>query len=197
MKINYWVFFLWVCLSGCSFSGGKKKITKQSDMLAFTNDSVNGLKKNEQVGPIKIGLTYKPWQLLVSRQKDAANKSDSSKIAYFKNKLFFVLSLSANHKEVLRQLKFNDYSEMVQVLAFRMSQFIKAIPDEGKEVEPLECIFQQTYGMGSENEILVVFERQKLIKGDSFNIYINEFGLNTGNLKFEFKTSDINNIAID
>jgi hypothetical protein len=197
MKINDWLFILWICLAGCSFSGNKKKITKQADILAFTSDSVNGLKKNEQVGAIKIGLTYKPWQLLVSRQKNAGNKRDSSKTAYFKNKLFFVLSLSANHKEVLRQLKFSDYSEMVQVLAFRMSQFIKAIPDEGKEVEPLECIFQQTYGMGTENEILIVFERQKLIKSDAFNIYIKEFGLNTGDLKFEFKTNDINNIAID
>ena len=124
-------------------------------------------------------------------RQNIKNKQEKTDPFKFKDKLFFVLSLSANKKEVLRQLPFDQYSEMVQVLAFRMNEFVKIIPDDGKPVDPTECIFQQTYGMGSANNLLIVFEKAKLMAADNLTVRIKEFGLNTGDLYFKLATKDI------
>ncbi len=105
-----------------------------------------------------------------------------------------MLSLSANHKELLRQLKFTDYSEMVQVLAFRMMEYVSAVPDNGKAVAPEDCLFQQTYGMGTANQLLIVFDRSKLEKANQIEIKIKEFGLNIGNLNYRFNIKDVDDL---
>jgi hypothetical protein len=184
-----------ICFFSC-----KKRITKQSDLIAYINDPDNGLQKTQQIGQIKAVLTYKPGLITAFKQQPSI-KTDKTNPLNFKDKLFFVLSLSTNNKEVLRQLPFSQYSEMVQVLAFRMNEFIEAIPDDGKPVEPIECLFQQTYGMGIANNVLIVFNKEKLLDANNLKIKVKEFGLNTGNLNFEIETKYIrnlqNNIALN
>jgi len=183
-----------LCTAAC-----KRKAWTKPDLVTYINDPKNGLKKEEDIGEIKAILTYKPWQLMESGR--LGYKKDSEKPdSVYKDKVFFMLSLSAKDKELLKQLDFNQYSEMVQVLSFRMNQFVELIPDNGKIVEPLECVFQQTYGMSTANNILLVFDQRRLAAVDNFKIKIKEFGLNTGNLKFEMQTGDINalkNIVIN
>jgi len=192
---TFFLFFL--LLAAVGFFSCRKKITNRADLIEYINNPENGLKKTEQIGPVKVALTYKPWQLTVLNQlgnKGKSGNKDKPAITNFTNKLFFVLSLSANNKEILRQVPFSQYSEMVQVLAFRMKEFVELIPDEGKPIEPLDCLFQQTYGMGIANNVLIVFDKQKLLEADNLNIKIKEFGLNTGNLSFNLQTKDINDI---
>jgi len=167
----------------------KKAIRTPAEMTAYVNEPKNGLKVSQQAGKIETSVTYKPWQMMaLNRGKDTAA------LHGLKNKLFFVLSLSANHKELLRQLKFSDYSEMVQVLAFRMGDYVSAVPDRGKAVPPEECLFQQTYGMGSANQLLLVFDKAKFEHVKQAEIRIKEFGLNTGNLDYCFNLEDINEL---
>lgn len=169
-------------------------------MIAYINDPDNGLQKTEQTGKVKVVLTYKPWQLMAGKQPGAKNKTVNKRPAYFDNKLFFVLSLSANNKELLRQLPFNQYSKMVQVLAFKIAEFVDITPDEGKPVQPLECIFQQTYGMGIANNLLIVFNKSALLDANNLTVQLKEFGLNLGNLTFTLETKNIKkiqNIAIN
>jgi hypothetical protein len=179
----------------------KKKITNRADLIGYINDPDNGLVKTEEIGKIKAQMLYKPWQLMV-QASDAKNKLISNKYSanQLKNKYFFVLSLSANNKELLRQLPFSQYSETVQVLAFRMNESVEITPDKMKPVKPLECIFQQTYGMGAANNLLIVFNNKTLTNTDDLKIKIREFGLNTGDLNFKIKTKhikDIQNIELN
>jgi hypothetical protein len=186
---------LLIVLSGC-FLSGKKTIKSRADLIAYVNDPENGIQKKDSVGKIEAVLTYRPWQMAAFNALKFNNKDTMPKPAFADDKLSFVLSLSANHKELLRQLKFNQYSQMVQVMAFRMKEFIKAVPDNGEAVEPLDCLFQQTYGMGTANNLLIVFDRQKLMKANSLRVRIRDFGLNTGDMNFEMNIKDIKNIPI-
>ncbi|MDB5134371.1 MAG: hypothetical protein JWP37_974 [Mucilaginibacter sp.] len=184
------VISLFVLVAICFFSC-KKIISDRQELMIYINDPGNGLKKTEQIEKIKTVLLYKPWQLIAVKQQTINGKSKNSDPFKIKDKLFFVLSLSANNKELLRQLPFGQYSEMVQVLAFRMNEFIDIVPDDKKAVEPQECIFQQTYGMGIANNLLIVFNKGQLMSADNLRVRVKEFGLNTGNLNFEIKTKDI------
>ncbi len=163
-----------------------KRITSKEKLIEYINNPENGLQKTNQVGQIKTVLTYKPWQLMA-----LGNKINKKVVEKYDDKLYFILSLSANNKELLRQLPYAQYSEMVQVLAFRMNGFIDLVADNQKPEEPEECIFQQTYGMGFANNLLIVFKKEKLLEADRIRLRIKEFGLNTGNLNYEIKTQDI------
>src|SRR5215469_7584761 len=119
-----------VIISSC-----KEKITNREQLVAVINKPENGLKKTEQIGPVTAALTYKPWQLMMpvtGSKKEIKLKNDLYKL---KNELFFVLSLAANNQELLRQLPCGQYSEMVQVLAFRMNKYIVAYPDDREPVQ--------------------------------------------------------------
>ena len=176
-----------VCFVSC-----KKRITNKADLITYINDPRNGLQKSQRVREIQVGLTCKPWQLMVSKSKlQGGSLENANKI---KDKLFFVLSLSANNKELLKQLPFSQYSEIVQVLAFRMNSFINITPDRDKTVEPLNCTFQQTFGMGLANNLLIVFDKKKLISASNIRVHIKEFGLNIGDLYFDIDVSDIKKI---
>jgi len=131
-----------------------------------------------------------PWEVIASRTRER-NKTS---IKVLQSKYYFVLALSANGKEVLRQLPFNQYSEMVQVLAFRLRPYVSIVRDDGKVIEAEDCLFQQTYGMAKENEVLLVFNRSELTNTNAMDLKIKEFGLNTGNLDYKINTKDISNI---
>jgi len=175
-------------------SCNKKKITNREEWVASINKPENGVNKTERVGAIKAALSFRPWQLMMPKGYKGENKTQNGDPYKLKDKLFFVLSLSANNKELLRQLPFAQYSEMVQVLAFRMNDYVQAYPDDREPVQPLECIFQQTYGMGVANNLVIVFNKKKLLDADKIKIKIKEFGLNTGDLDFDLKTDDIKQI---
>ncbi len=173
-------------ISFFSISCKKKVIKNKAELFSYINDPVHGLKKNNKIGKIKVELLFKPWQLIAANE-DKKSKADND----YQNKYFFVLRLSANNHELLRQLPFDQYSQMVQILAFRMMEFITIVPDKGKRIDPEDCLFQQTYGMSDANQLLIIFNKAQLEKASTLNFKLNEFGLNVGNLKFEINTSDI------
>ena len=197
MKKATWVLFtgLLIGISGC-LNERKKDINNRADLIAYINDPVNGIQKKDSVGKMEAVLSYRPWQMAAFNRSDLGPNDKSAKSVLAKDKWCFVLSLSANHKELLKQLNFNQYSELVQVFAFRMSEFIKAYPDNGEPVEPLDCLYQQTYGMGIANNLLIVFDRKKLMNANSLHIQVKEFGLNTGDLNFKMNTEDIKSIPV-
>jgi len=179
----------------------KKKVNNRSDLIAYINNADNGLIKTNQIGKIKAELHFKPWQLMSLSNNDKNGvKGNKYPIENFSGKFFFVLSLSANNKELLKQLPLRQYSEMVSVMAFRMNEFVEIVPDGNKPVDPVECIFEQTYGMGIANNLLLVFDNKELIGTNNLSVKIKEFGLDTGDLNFSIKTKDIiklQNIALN
>ena len=179
------------------FISCKRSIKNRQELILYVNDPANGLEKEQQIGKVNAKMTYKPWQLFKQSGGVMDNQTNKKERYLFDDKLFFVLSLSANNKELLKQLDFNKYSEMVQVLSFRMKDFMGIVSGDAKPVEPLDCIFQQTYGMGRSNDLLIVFNRNALNVNGTLKLYLKEFGLKIGNLEFDFQADDINAIPND
>ena len=174
-------------LSGIALMSCNRPIKSKESLTRYLRDSTHGLTQVREVNKIKAAVTFMPWQAIASKTKQ---KKESS-IKVLRSKYYFVLSLSANGKELLRQLPFSQYSEMVQVLAFRLRPYVSIVRDDGKVVEAEDCLFQQTYGMARENEVLLVFNRSDLRDAKEMNLKIKEFGLNTGNLDYKISTKEI------
>lgn len=185
------VFFVIVALSASC----KKKISTLSDLRDFVADPNNGLIKTQTINEIKAELSYRPWQLILASQADLRKLRGESFEGLMQNKYFFVLSLSIHNKELLRQLPFAQYSEMVQTLAFRMVDYVQIIPDQQKEVPPENCLFLQTYGIAQANQLLLVFKKARLENAKYLHIKIKEFGLGIGDLNFQMNTSNIHDLT--
>jgi hypothetical protein len=180
------IFLTALVLAACN-----RPIQSKTSLIKYLNDAQNGLTQVREINRIKAAVTFMPWQVIASRLYQTKAK-DTSVMKVIKSKYYFVLGLSANGKELLHQLPFEQYSEMVQVLAFRMRPYVSIVRDDGKVVQAEDCLFQQTYGMGKENEVLLVFDRSDLKNTNHMDLKINEFGLNTGNLDYKINTKDIN-----
>jgi hypothetical protein len=190
-KRSYKLFGICLLLFCISCRG---PIKSREVLLDYINDPAHGLKQIREINTIKAVLTYKPWQLLTPSMRQLKTSTPVSGGFNYNNKLFFVLSLSADQKELLRQLEYGQYSEMVQLMSFRMPDYIKVKTDLGKEYIPENCILQQTYGLANSNSLLIIFKNNELLSSKQLHIKIREFGLNIGNMNFVFDSDNIKNI---
>lgn len=174
------------------FQSCSPTIKSKADLQAYLTDQDNGLTGVVQKSDVAIKMTWQPWQLIANKLGNQKDKSQNEASPFSKN-LYFILSLSKGNKELLRQLPFETYSEMVQVLSFRMQNFISAELGE-TSIEPVECVFQQTYGMTEANMLLLVFNKKDVGAAENLTISLKEFGLGLGNLEFPFKLKSVNQI---
>lgn len=192
MKNRIGIFIIWLSISAIVLPSCRAPITDRNELVSYINDEANGLKQSRHLSDLNIAMTYMPWQMF--KAGSSASVTKKSEMLQLQNKLFFVLNLSAHGKEYLRQLPYDKYSEMVQVLSFRMNGFTELIPDDGKPIEPQSVLYQQTYGLSKADNILITFDQGNLLQQKEITIRIGEFGLNTGNLNFKFNINDINKI---
>jgi hypothetical protein len=190
MKKELW--FAGLFLTALLLAACRQAIHNKVALSQYLADTRNGLTQVREINRVKAAVTYLPWQAVLSRLR--RTRADTAVVRTLKSKYYFVLGLSANGKELLRQLPFNQYSEMVQVMAFRLRGYVSVVTDRGKVVQAQDCSFQQTYGMGRENEVLLIFDRSELKGANSLDLKINEFGLNIGDLDYRISTKDINQI---
>lgn len=181
-RISYYV--CWILLSGfllLSFSC-KSSLKSTEDLRTYIADPVHGLYKVEQIRDIQVCLTYLPAELMDLNETQT------------KDKYFFMLSFSKNGKELLSQIEYPAYSEMIQVFSFRMPAYLSISTGAAEPVQPDDCLFQPTYGIAKESSLLLVFNKEKLKQAKSLKLQINEFGLGLGNLCFILDLDDINSI---
>jgi hypothetical protein len=170
----------------------------KEELNEYVRDKGNGLRKGTTKNGIELTASYRPRDLLIIQEWEHVNKKDSSTLQQLKQKYtgqdYFVLELSKDNKEVIRQLEeFAQYSDMVHVLSFEMSRFVN-ITTAKDTVELMDYVFEQNYGLGAANRLMFVFPSEKLKTADSYDLNINEFGLNTGNVQFHFRRKDIEHI---
>ncbi len=175
-----------ISLSLLVFCGCKTSLETKHEILSYINDEKNGLTKSSQSNGVDFKVNFLPWQVQTFNKNQLSFTIDEKTKSSFKTKYYFLISFSKGDKELLRQLNANEYSELVQILAFRMSEFVKIKLSNGKVIEPLSCLFQQTYGLSKANQLLVIFDCKDFKKQEKFKILINEFGLRTGDLLFSF-----------
>ena len=173
---SIWLFlFVTLCL-GCISS-----INSKQELRAYIDDPSNGLKQAKMLrNEIEVVMVYIPPQLLGQRWI-----KDSSKQSYFS------LRLSRKNTQVLRQLDMSSYSQLLQTFSFRMLNYAVALDQDNQQIRPIDALYQQTFGLTPYDELLIVFDAQKMLKTKHLKINIDEFGLNLGDLVFDFQTKDI------
>ena len=172
----------------------RNQLKTRESLVKYLGDTSHGLVQVDSIGHLKVTLSFRPWQLLGRDLHKSKETSSNSFNDVLKQRYNFVLSFSANNKEILTQLPFNQYSELVQVFSFRMGDFISVTPDNSNAISPINCSFQETYGLSTANDLLISYDRSKLANSSILRFKIKEFGLNTGDLYFTMKTDDINQL---
>jgi len=85
-------------------------------------------------------------------------------------------------------------SQLINKLAFEMQEHVFIRLENGKKIELLDYNFDRSFGLSPATNLLLIFERNEVVKQASFNLVITEFGLRTGPVNLEFETKDITTI---
>ena len=173
-----------------------KTIVSKDELIKYINDSKHGLLQQQEVNGIRVQVIYQPSSMMVAQELESVKKTDSATIdsleKKYANQSYFLLKYSKNDKEAIRQLgSFARYSDMLQVLAFQMQGYVNITTSEQDTVALADYTFEQNYGMGDANTLLLVFTKDKLKSAGSIDVNVAECGFGIGDLKFSFKKEDI------
>ncbi|AXG69191.1 hypothetical protein KORDIASMS9_01411 [Kordia sp. SMS9] len=187
-KILFLLLPIVVILSGCS----NNTFDSQTELLAFIQDESNGFLQEKTVNGITFQLLYRPTDLLVHQE---LTNQDKSSIPALKNRynqyLYFNLSMSRGTKELLSALpkNKNEFGQMVNDLAFGMDQKVNLFTKKKDTIEMVDFIYPRMYGMSNATTIMLVYPRNKeKLQGDYLHLTIEDFGTNTGEVKFKIPT---------
>jgi hypothetical protein len=169
------------------------------ELIKFVNNPKHNLVKEQEVSGVKVTISFKPGALMVAQELTSLSKKDTQTInsldKKYSNSYYFLLKYAKDNKELIRQLgSFDRYSSMLQVLSFKMQGYIN-LTTPAKDTIPLgDYLFEQNYGMGEGNTILLVFDKERLTTTDIIEINVAECGFGIGNLKFRFKKGNLDNV---
>jgi len=171
--------------------GSSEKTMGRAALVKYINQPSNGLMQEQEVNGVNVRLSFQPTGMLVAQELPEGRTVDTAKVHALEKKYsrnyYFLLKYSKDGKEVIRQLgNFSRYSDMVQVFSFEMHRFINLTTSQHDTIPLADYLFEQTYGMGSGNTMLLSFEKEKLLHAGSIDINVGECGLGIGSLRFEF-----------
>jgi len=165
-------------LSGC-----QPRLATKKEMTAYIADPDNGISITHDLKDnVKVTLAYIPQSLL---HLPKTKEGKTNKHCYFS------FRISRNHTQLLRQLDFNQYSKMISVLSFRMQDYVTVSNGKNAVVRPIQSFYQQTFGLTNYDELMLVFESDKILSSKHFKITIDECGFGLGNLDFKYNSADI------
>lgn len=164
----------------------------------YVLDVDNGLTLTKEKNNIKVSVTNRPTGLLMARElpgRLASEKVVKELQLKYDDHYYFVVSLSKEGKELLYQANggYNDFSDRLRTLAFRMPQYLNMTT--ATDTIPIsDYVFPRTYGMGGATELLVVFEKSKTKEKEWVQLNLNEFGFGLGNIRFRFRVKDLESV---
>lgn len=185
-----------ICCLPFVYSCNKRPEVVTKDELIVYLAEAKALNPSIERNNVQMTVKYQPQQLLIQREWEHSAQNDTSLLQQLKHKYaehyYFVLELSSNNKEALREVgDFSRYSDMVQVLSFQMLPYINITTNKRDTVAMTDYVFEQNYGIGNANRLLLVFPANKIAQAEKYELNIREFGMNTGNVNFSFRRKDI------
>lgn len=188
---------LWAAIICLAFACQKKPVSQQ-ELESYVHDPRNGLRQATTIGGVQVQVIYRPSDCFVAQ--DLANRAGQLLRAKdlqekYGGQHYFLVNFSRNGKELLHTADgINQYSSLLQTLAFRMNDFIELVTSRGDTIPVLDHAFDRTYGMAANNSVLVVFPKQDVEATDWIQLNLREFGVQTGNIKFQFTGANLRNI---
>lgn len=187
--------FLFIIVSLTFLSCNQKAFNSKESFLEYLQDVENGYNQKEKINSVDFSLMYKPTDLIILHEVEVNNKIniDSLRNEYDKY-LYFNLSISFNNQELLKSTTKENYISLLNQLAFGMKDKIYLETRKKRIIPLLDYIYPRTYEMGNSTSILLLFENDSLFENnDHIELVINDFGLNTGRIKFNIDSKKILN----
>lgn len=192
---NY--LFVLLCMLSLLSSCQPRSLPAQG-LAAYVADPAHKLRQVQQVGEFEIGVTYQPVDLLAARElpqfgtRRAALDSLRDK---YRNSTFFLLSIARNGHEVLQPGEgFSQYSDLLQTLSFRMSDYVRLVTSQGDTLRPTNYYLDRTYASAGTSQLLFAFPA--LPATGTWRFQLRECGLGTGNLAFSFDTQRVYEVPV-
>ena len=177
-----------------------QKAVSEKKLISYIKNPENGVLIEKEIGIINYKVYYRPSDLLVNQELKAHEINTDSLIDHYKGiyhkNLYFMLSLSQNKQEVLNNLASNKqrFGSMVNQLAFGMDQKVTLITSEKDTLVLLDYVYPRTYGVSNSTDMLFAFENKYINQAEWIQLLIEDFGLQTGDVRFKFLTKDIRKI---
>ncbi len=114
----------------------------------------------------------------------------------YQNYDYFILSLSKDDKEALYKADrgYDQFSELVQTLSFRMASYVNMTTAGKDTIEVADYVFPRTYGMGGATSLMFVFNKEETNGDEWVQFNLKEFGMGLGNKNFRFRREDLDNV---
>ncbi|TRX59607.1 hypothetical protein FNH22_10705 [Fulvivirga sp. M361] len=145
-------------------------------------------------------VTYRPTDLLIAQELGGEEASSTEELQRLENKYseyyYFILALSRGDKEALYQAEggYEQFSDLVQTLSFRMGQYLNMTTSGQDTIEVADYVFPRTYGMGGATNLMFVFNKENAWDDDWIQLNLKEFGMGLGNQTFRFKRKDLEDV---
>jgi hypothetical protein len=177
-------------LGACSAESLSKK-----ELIKYLNNEKNGTVRSRTELGKQYKLVFRPSDLVIERELAAKKLNPDSLKASLQNRLYFILSLSADSAELFRYDN-ERFGSLLKDVSFRLAEYISLKDEENKQEFFLsDFICPRTYGMGSSTSVLLCFDDKDLSKTRKYTLYIRDF-LNESpdKLKFEFDRTDLEKV---
>ncbi len=116
---------------------------------------------------------------------------DSLKSVYEKY-FYFSVEVSKSGTDLLAsQAGTPQYNEVIRNFEFGIGEKANLTTDQGDTLQLLDYSFPRTYGLTNSSKILFVFEKPDLVKTEYIEFTLGDFGFNTGDVRFRFRTKNI------
>lgn len=169
----------------------------KEELIEFIADEDNGLSKNNDLNGFQLKVSYRPTDLLVLNEVGENRIPQKEALESLRNKYkdyhYFILSISGGKKEALYSGLENQghYGELVQILSYRMGNFVNLTTSQKDTVFIADYTYQPTYGMGEATNLLFVFSDEEIKSPEWVQFNLKEFGLGLGNQNFRFNMQDL------
>jgi hypothetical protein len=188
------IFALAPCLFGCAPS----EVQTVEELNKFIQEPDNNLVQQVDINDYKFSVAYRPTDLLIYQE---VGNDPTSRIVLdnlqkkYSSYYHFILSISKKGKEALNPAEgMGQYRELVQVLSFRMNEFVTMTTSSQDTIPVGDFILNRTYGISQSTDVLFVFNKERGKGRDWVQFNLNEFGLRAGNQRFRFKVSDLESV---
>lgn len=184
------------------FSACKERVQSVHQLIDYCNDPANGLCSNHEFGEFRIGVIYRPAEIIIAQEIKSLSPSHSNEqidsvIKLFKGIDYFLLRLQKQGNEVESSyakdpLKFRDVNNY---LTTKIGDDIRLVY-RGDTLRTKGAIHTRTFGSSKSTDVLVAFDSSLKDKSGEFQFIFEDKVFDTGLHVFEFEAGKIKSIPL-
>lgn len=183
MKIISLILLILI-ISSCN----EKHFDNSQELLTYINKKEHGYTQEKVIGGIKFKLLLKPTDLVAAQEieDDMAKTGIDSIRRKYSHFIYFNLTISKNNKELLSAIPTDQaqFGALMNQISFDMSENIHLFDTKKDTFQMLDYIYPRMYGLSKSTSLLLIYEKNKISTTENLFLTIEEFGLNTGEVKF-------------